>query len=93
MLSTIPTLGSLCLSTQGRDKASLYIIVKIIDHEFVLVVDGRIRRMANPKKKRVKHIKVLPQLVTLALLSKIADGTAADNELHKALLSYEKSKP
>jgi len=88
MLSTIPTLGCFALSTQGRDKGSLYIIVKIIDHDFCLVADGRVRKMQNPKKKRVKHLKACQEFVSAALLAKIADGTAVDNELHKALLAY-----
>ena len=89
MLSTIPVLGAACVSLLGRDKGKTYIIVKIEGPEFVFVADGTARRMANPKKKRVKHIKLIPHNVSSGLLVKIADKTVKDNELHKWLLTIQ----
>ena len=90
MLSTIAYLGAFCVSTQGRDKAKIYIITKVIDAEFVLVADGQVRCLANPKKKRVKHIKVLSEAVDRKLLASLLDGSVVDNELHKAILKIAK---
>jgi len=93
MLSTIPVLGAACISQMGRDKGKTYIIIKVESSEFVLVADGTTRKMATPKKKRVKHIKLINHNASSALLVKIADGTAADNEIHKLLLKIQEPHP
>jgi len=83
----IPILASLCVSLAGHDKGRTYVIIKIIDPEFVLVADGVYRGMKNPKKKRVKHLKIAFDSSEDKLLAKIAEGDIKDNELHKFILA------
>ena len=45
------------LSTAGRDRDGYYIVTKIED-EYVYLVDGDIRKNENPKKKKIKHVKL-----------------------------------
>ena len=35
-----PTVGTICISTQGRDKGNIYAVQTVIDERFVLAVDG-----------------------------------------------------
>jgi len=50
------TLGQLVHSKAGRDKGKYFIIVEIISEEFVMLADGDIRKISNPKKKKIKHL-------------------------------------
>lgn len=52
-------LGQLARSTAGRDKGRLMVVIDIIDDEYVYVADGDLRRVENPKKKKIKHLKLL----------------------------------
>lgn len=60
------TVGQVVKSRAGRDKGRIFLVVDIIDDQFVLVVDGDIRKLDNPKKKKLKHLivynTVLPEL-------------------------------
>ncbi|HHW03512.1 MAG TPA: RNA-binding protein [Thermoanaerobacterales bacterium] len=53
------SLGQLVLSCAGRDSGRFMIVVKILDSNYVYVADGTLRKIENPKKKKIKHLKVL----------------------------------
>jgi len=57
----IPTLASAAISAMGHDRGRLYLVTKIISHEFVEVCDGKYRERENPKKKRFKHLVVISE--------------------------------
>jgi ribosomal protein L14E/L6E/L27E len=48
-------LGGFAISTAGHDLGKLYVIFHIAN-EYVYLVDGRIRTLNRPKKKKIKHI-------------------------------------
>lgn len=48
--------GQVVKSRAGRDSGRAFLIYEIIDEQFVLVVDGDLRKLSNPKKKNVKHL-------------------------------------
>lgn len=51
-------LGQLVVSLAGRDKDLICTVVGISEDEgYVLIADGRIRKVENPKKKKLKHLK------------------------------------
>ncbi|WP_422448608.1 RNA-binding protein [Thermoanaerobacterium sp. DL9XJH110] len=52
-------LGQLVLSCAGRDKGRFMLVIKILDSQYVYVADGVLRRVENPKKKKIKHLKIL----------------------------------
>ena len=47
--------GMLARSKVGHDKAKMYII-KEVDDTYVYLVDGRIRTLGHPKKKKKKFL-------------------------------------
>lgn len=53
-------IGMLAKSKAGHDKDSIYVIINI-EGTHVYLADGRIRTLANPKKKKMKHIQVIRQ--------------------------------
>ncbi|MGO1369114.1 MAG: hypothetical protein ACTHVE_00520 [Senegalia sp. (in: firmicutes)] len=50
-------LGQVVISNAGRDSDKYFIVVDIIDKDYILLVDGDLRKLDNPKKKKIKHIK------------------------------------
>lgn len=45
-------------SLAGHDKGRLYVILSIID-DCAYLVDGRLRLISNPKKKKLKHLQIV----------------------------------
>ena len=83
-----PVIGGICQSTQGRDKDSYYIVKFINDDGTVGVVDGNFKKLAEPKKKNLKHIRLLPDKAE-AIAAKFADGRQVfDSEVYSALKTY-----
>jgi len=44
--------GQVVRSKKGRDEGKVYIIMDIIDDDLLLLVDGKLRKLDRPKKKR-----------------------------------------
>ena len=47
--------GCVVSSSKGHDKDRFYLVTRI-ENEFAWCVDGKYRKIANPKKKRIKHL-------------------------------------
>lgn len=50
--------GMLAKSKAGHDKGHLYVIYDV-DETYVYLVDGRIRTIDKPKKKKQKHVQII----------------------------------
>lgn len=50
------SIGQLVKSKAGRDKGEVFIVLDIVDKNYALIVDGKLRRISNPKKKKIKHL-------------------------------------
>lgn len=50
------SIGQIVKSKAGRDKGESFIVYDIIDDNYVLLVDGKLRKISRPKKKKVKHL-------------------------------------
>lgn len=65
-LSEEISVGQVVKSRAGRDKGRIFLIYNIIDSQNVLIVDGDLRKLDNPKQKKLKHLiiynTVLPEL-------------------------------
>ena len=48
-------IGQVVISKKGRDKGKTFIVINIQD-EYLFLVDGKLRILAKPKKKKVMHI-------------------------------------
>ncbi|WP_234123231.1 KOW domain-containing RNA-binding protein [Clostridium hydrogenum] len=51
-------LGKVVYSKAGRDKENCFIIIDVIDENYVYISDGRLRSIEKPKKKKLKHLSV-----------------------------------
>lgn len=48
--------GDIVISKAGRDKGKALIVLERLDENFILVVDGKLRPLEKPKKKKLLHI-------------------------------------
>ncbi len=48
--------GEYVVSRAGRDKDRIFIVLSVVDDLYVTVADGDLRRVENPKKKKIKHL-------------------------------------
>jgi len=78
-------LGKVVHSKSGRDKGKYFIIIGIIDDEYVYISDGDLRKIDRPKKKKIKHLSftnVLAEDIRSAILS---DGKISNSKIRKFL--------
>lgn len=75
-------LGSVVLSLSGRDKGDCFIVISTEGNDFVRYSDGRTRPVTLPKKKKLKHIKILGK-------SSVTDISAVTNkQLREAIAAF-----
>ena len=55
--------GQVVRSKKGRDEGKVYIIMEIIDDDLLLLVDGKLRKLDRPKKKKVKHLYIYKDVI------------------------------
>lgn len=83
-----PVIGGICQSTQGRDKDRYYLIKTVFGDGTVGVVDGNFKKLAAPKRKNLKHLKLLPEKAE-SIAAKFEDGRQVfDTEVYSALKTY-----
>ena len=79
--------GRVVLSTQGRDAGRYFIVLEVIDDQFVLMADGLTRKIAHPKKKKVKHLRAKPILVNVEGAA-LPNKRLQDSDLRSALEAH-----
>ncbi len=52
-------IGRLVVSKAGRDKGKPFVILKVVNEKFVLLADGELRKVDNPKIKNIKHLQIM----------------------------------
>lgn len=50
------SIGQVVKSKAGRDKGRIFLIYDIADDQYVYLVDGDLRKLDKPKKKKTKHL-------------------------------------
>ena len=74
--------GQVVRSKKGRDEGKVYIIMDIIDDDLLLLVDGKLRKLDRPKKKKVKHLYIYKDIIDLD------NKDLNDTYIRKKLLPY-----
>lgn len=77
--------GSVVKSLSGRDKGILYLVVGKTETK-VFLVDGKVRKIACPKVKNVKHVADTGETLVRAA-EKILSGAPYGNERLKKQLN------
>lgn len=85
--------ASLVKAIAGRDEGKYFAVMKIIDENFVLICDGRGRKVTSPKKKKIKHIENLNYSLNI-IKDKLETGNEISNSdikksIRKGLMELE----
>lgn len=61
--------GLIVKSLKGHDTGRVYLVVAILDENFVLLCDGKYRKIDNPKQKRIKHLEFVGEVAPASELT------------------------
>lgn len=53
--------GDVVISKKGHDKKKAFIVVASLNENYVLIADGKSRKLDSPKQKNVKHLQTVAQ--------------------------------
>lgn len=85
MMERIPMeVGRVVMSKQGRDRDRCFVILSVVDDQFVMMADGLTRKLDHPKRKKVKHLHAKPVKMQ-DLARRLASGQVLDSDLRKLL--------
>ena len=76
--------GGIAISTQGRDEGRYYLIKEVLPGGYILVCDGNYKKLASPKKKSLKHVRLLPEKVETIAEKFSCGGKVFDSEVYSA---------
>ena len=63
-MSSFPfEVGRVVFSKAGRDQGHYFVIVEVIDENYVAVANGCQRKVDNPKKKKIRHLVAKPEVI------------------------------
>lgn len=79
------TVGQVVKSRAGRDKGRIFLVLDIIDEQNVSIIDGDLRRLDNPKQKKLKHL-IVYNTVLSELKEKLDSKTEINNSYIRKLL-------
>ncbi|MDL2310847.1 KOW domain-containing RNA-binding protein [Peptostreptococcaceae bacterium OttesenSCG-928-C18] len=77
--------GQVVRSIKGRDKGRIQMVIDILDESHVLVVDGKKRKVENPKKKKIKHLQKSNTVLKL-------DSCINNSQIRKMLKVFEEKE-
>ena len=80
--------GDIVQSQAGRDRDQFFIVSSILGDEYVYLVDGKNKKLNNPKKKKIKHLIVRKQKSELK--EKFEQSQyLLDSEIRKVLQNFK----
>ena len=85
------SLGDLVLSKAGRDGGGIFLVVDV-DDCYAKIVDGKVRKISNPKKKKIKHLEKFLEVESVDLAIKIKSGQPVSNDRVIKVISLAKQK-
>lgn len=81
------TVGQVVFSKCGRDKKYPFIIYSV-EGDFLFLVDGKMRPLEKPKKKKIKHVQPV-NYIDEAIKQKLENKLYLNNsDVKKALAKY-----
>ena len=79
--------SDIIISLAGRDKGKLFYVMDV-EENYVLIADGKGRKLENPKRKKLKHVRRVSRTET-RVAAKIQNGDKVLNsELRRDLAAF-----
>lgn len=80
-------LGRVVRSTAGRDESKAFILMKVLDEQYVEISDGDLRKEENPKKKKMKHL-TLTNVVAEEIRDLLVNNEKVSNATIRKFLQF-----
>ncbi|WMJ80362.1 RNA-binding protein [Clostridium sp. MB40-C1] len=84
-------IGRVVYSQAGRDSKKFFIIIDVIDKEYVSIIDGDLRKLDKPKKKKLKHLSLTNE-VAENIKQLIISDNLSNSKVRKYLENREANK-
>lgn len=85
-------LGRVVYSKAGRDKDKFFIIIGVLDEQYVYIADGNLRSVEKPKKKKIRHL-VFTNTTADEVKNLLISGEKVSNlMIRKILQSHDMNK-
>lgn len=79
--------SNLVEATAGREKGRTFFVLDI-DGEYLLLADGKCRRIEAPKRKKCKHVRFLAESDSRVALKIRSSEKVTNSELRKAIAAF-----
>ena len=80
-------IGQIVFSKCGRDKGLPFVVLKVED-EFIYLADGKLRKINNPKKKKMKHVQITKTVNSYIQAAVCGNTVLLDSDLRKAVADF-----
>ena len=77
-------------ATAGREQGKVFLVIDVQD-EFLLLADGKYRKLEAPKRKKCKHVHPLPGDCGRVAEKIRRNEKITNSELRKAIAAYRDS--
>lgn len=84
--------GKIVISTAGRDIKKTFIVVGMLNENFVYIADGSLRKIEKPKKKKIKHLVFTEDICENIKRSIMSSEMVSNSKIENYLKSYEANK-
>ena len=92
MRQITPACGVVAESKAGRDAGRSFVILQVIDDQYVLIADGKLRKVQNPKRKKLRHLSIRPYVAQEIRQSLQQQQMLLDSDVRKALAAFEQAE-
>ena len=75
--------GSVVIAEAGRDGGGHFAVIDF-DEKYCLIADGKSRKLANPKRKNIKHVRVTNSMIDL--------NDITDKKLRKLMSEFREAE-
>ena len=82
--------GDVVYSLNGHDSGRYYAVI-CVEGEYAWIADGKVRKVGAPKKKKVKHLKILGQAIR-GYYKRETEFGISDPYLRLSLRPYQNKK-
>lgn len=80
--------GQVVRSRAGRDKGQFMVVLSIIDDNYVYVSNGELRKVSQPKKKKIKHLSKTNHITTTIRDKMKSNQEVTNSDIKKEIKSF-----
>jgi ribosomal protein L14E/L6E/L27E len=79
--------SDIIVSLAGRDKGKYFFVLNV-DGGYALLADGKTRRLENPKRKKLKHLRLAARMDSMVANKILAGDVVLNSELRRDLAIF-----